>query len=198
MAQDISPNGTPALVPPLTCLREGLGQLHQGPVWSGTVQGAAGLLRVSDGPQQGLDVLLPVLGGGARGQSLEQQAGRSAGRGRPQAQLSITKLVLLLGQDPLCVCRVGTSGLSGPVAFWAQPTPSTSPLTCRFPESEYTPAAKSLPTQHRPPTRASAVLEVECEQLIGDVGGQPAELQCRPHLCLCPCHHNPGATRGGR
>lgn len=119
MVQDISPNGTPALVPPLTCLREGLGQLHQGPVWSGTVQGAAGLLRVSGGPQQGLDVLLPVLGGGARGQSLEQQAGWGAGRGRPQAQLSTTKLVLLLGQDPLCVCRWGeravrASSLPGP------------------------------------------------------------------------------------
>lgn len=57
----------------------------------------AGLLWVPHGVQQGLDVLLQVLGCSARGQSLEQQACRSTRWGWLQAQLCTVKHMLLLG-----------------------------------------------------------------------------------------------------
>ena len=96
-----------APVPPLTCLRKGLGQLHQGAIWSGTGQGVARLLRVPSGTKQSLDILLQELGCGARRQSLEQQARRGAWWGWPQAQPGPLQSVLRPGQDPRGICGRG-------------------------------------------------------------------------------------------
>lgn len=118
--------GTSAPIPPLTCLRKGLGQLDQGPVWSGTGQGTAGLLRVTCGTKQGLDVLLQALGCEAGRQCLEEQARRGAGRGGPQAQPGTAQSVLLLGQDPRCICGQGKGGCQAgrPAGEPACPFPS--------------------------------------------------------------------------
>lgn len=63
-----APPLTSTLAPfqPLTCLRKGHGQLDQSPIRSGTDQGMAGLLWVSYGTQQGMDMLLQVQGHSAR------------------------------------------------------------------------------------------------------------------------------------
>lgn len=61
-APSVRPTSTPAPILRLPCLGEGLGQVGQDPVWWGTVQGRAGRHSVLCGTQQGLAVLLWMLG----------------------------------------------------------------------------------------------------------------------------------------
>lgn len=125
-----------------------------------------------------------------------RRAGARGGAGR---RLSRAPWRVCSGRARTLAASVGEGSVqSGPVASRAQAAPFRWSLTCRLLKGEDAPTAESLPTRHRSTPRASAVLEVEREQLVLDAGGQTTELHGRSRLYLCLPHCCPGAGRGGR
>lgn len=154
----------------VTCFGEGPGQLGQDPVWSGTVPGTAGLLWGPRGTQQGLAVLLWVLGCGVRGAVL----GAAGVQGHPRACAPPRPRPSLHLQ----------AGVEWDVRAHSHQRALRLPLTFSLLKSECSPPPPSLCQLNTGPPPERGGLEVEQKQLLRDVRGQPTERSCRPCLLL--------------